>query len=193
MKSGNFAFRLVCGVAIAFAFSLGAQTADAQTAEGFSTQQFNPNPTQSLNLFNVASARILGNAQWGMGLLADYADDPLVTNADGDTLGIVHSQLVLNAVASVGLGDRLEVGIAVPGVLYQDGENIPGLVDGSEAGAGLGDPRFALKVLVFNNDSADSPGGAGLAILVDTFIPLGDPNAFQGDNGIRVHPRLAFD
>lgn len=193
MKPGNPALRLLCGLVAVCAFTLGANSAEAQSTDGFSTLQFNPSPTQSLNLFNVASARILGNAQWGVGLLADYADDPLLTASGGDRVGIVHSQLVLNPMASIGLGDRLEVGVAVPIVVYQSGENVPGFVDGSQAGAGLGDPRFALKVLLFNNDTSDSPGGAGLALLVDTFIPLGDPDAFQGDDGIRVHPRVAFD
>ena len=162
--------------------------------DGFSTLQFTPNPAQSLNLFNVSSAQILDNAEWGVGALVNYADDPLVTAQGSATSSLVASQLTLDVLAAIGLGDRLEVGLGLPVVLYQSGDNVPLLgVDGSAAGAGIADPRLALKFQFFDNVTDDSPGGPALALLIDMFLPLGDAATFQGDDQIRVHPRLAFD
>jgi outer membrane protein OmpA-like peptidoglycan-associated protein len=193
VKLGNFTSRASSAAAGVLACALLA-TPSADAQDGFSTLQFTPNPAQSLNLFNVASAQIRGNAEWGLGTIMNYADDALVTSQGSTTSSLVASQLTLDVLAAIGLGDRLEVGVGLPVVLFQSGDNIPLLgVDGSAAGAGIADPRLALKVLLLNNDTAEEPGGPALALVLDTFFPLGDPRSFQGDDGVRVHPRLAFD
>ena len=193
MKPGNFASRVSFAAAGALACAaLAVPSAHAQ--DGFSTLQFAPNPAQSLNLFNVSTAEIFGNAEWGVGAMFNYADDPLVTAQGSSTSSLVASQLTLDVLAAIGLGDRLEVGIGLPVVLMQSGDNVPLLgVDGSAAGAGIADPRLALKVQFLDQSTDESPGGVGLALALDTYFPLGDAATFQGDDGVRVHPRLAFD
>ena len=194
MKPGNFAFRSPFAIASGLALTALLSPSFAGAQDGFSTLQFTPNPAQSLNLFNVSTGQILGNAEWGVGGMLNYADDPLVTSQGSETLSLVGSQLTLDVLAAVGLGDRLEVGVALPVVLMQSGDSVPLLgVDGSAAGAGIADPRLALKVQLFSQATDDNPSGASLAFLLDTYIPVGDVDSFQGDDGVRVHPRVAFD
>ena len=194
MISGIFASRAPLSIAGGLALAVLVSTSWANAQDSFSTLQFTPNPAQSLNLFNVSSAQILGNAEWGVGGMLNYADDPLMTTQGSNTLSIVGSQLTLDVLAAVGLGGRLEVGGALPVVFLQSGENVPLLgVDGSDAGVGLADPRLALKVQFFTQATNEDPSGASLAFLLDTYLPLGDPDTFRGDDGTRVHPRIALD
>ena len=183
--------RLVLCVGLVLGLSAG--TASAQ--DGFDVQQFNPEPSQTTNLFGVSQARILQDGQWELGLTMNYGAHPLViTNDDGDRLeSIVSGQFVGNVLGAIGIADRLELGIDIPLILLQTGDELelaPEL-DASDAGFGLGDIRFVPRLLMLDTD-LDGAGSVALAFIIDTQLPTGSSDVYQGGE-FRVEPYFAFD
>ncbi len=114
---------------------------------------------------------------------------------DDVTQDIVGGQLTADVTGAFGIADRLELGVGVPIILLQSGDEIthPSVPDASQAGAGLGDVRFTPTVLLFDANTDDSPGGPALSLAVHAWFPTGDSAFFQADSGVRIEPRLALD
>ncbi len=184
--------RLAFGLAT-IALTLCAPT--ATQAQGFSTLGFAPNTSQEGGVFSVSSAQVLNAGDWAVGAMFDYADDPLVLYFEGEPFrDLVADQLTANLTFAIGITDFFELGLALPVVLHQQGDASEFLgVDASEAGAGIADPRLQAKLQFFNSNTDSSPGGIALGLLIDAYIPAGNPDLFRGDDGPRVHPRLALD
>lgn len=85
-------------------------------AKGFAVQQFNPAANQADNGFVLQSARTLTQGAWHIGALTNYADDPLILrNSSGDRVrNIISRQLVSDLHFSLGIIDRLELGVVLP-------------------------------------------------------------------------------
>jgi len=169
----------------------------ATQAQGrFDVQQMNPMPSQYTNYFSLASGAVLERGQWELHVMGNYADDPLILrNADGERLqSIVSGQMVVNLTGAFGIADIMDVGFDVPLITLQDGEDIGRIpADISEAGFGLGDIRLVPKFQLYNShDADDSPGGAAIAFLLNTYLPTGDSDNLQGEN-FRIEPRFVFD
>jgi len=165
-------------------------------AQGFDVQQFRPAASQSTNAFTVHTAEILTGGAWELGLMLNYADDPLVVReADsGDRIGaIVSSQLALDILGAVGIGRYFEIGVDVPLLLLQRGEEVAEVrgADGDQGGFGLGSIRVIPTVSFFDH-GRDGDGGPALALVADVLLPTGDDQQWQGE-AIRVNPQLAFD
>ncbi len=192
-----------------FAISLVASTASAQDGT-FELQQLNPAPSQTTGYFNLSSARGLRGGQYEVGLLLNYADDPLVLYAeDGDgDLGdrarsIVSGQLLANIHGGIGLlpvddneWARLEIGVDIPIIIFQDGDAPVeglGLPDATDAGFGVGDIRLVPKLTFLNTAVRNENSGIALGLLVDLLFPAGRDENYQGDGEFRIEPRLLFD
>jgi outer membrane protein OmpA-like peptidoglycan-associated protein len=169
------------------------QLASAQT---FDVQHFKPAPNQQDNYFSLESVRQLAPGQWEAGLLVNYANDPLVlTNGSGDRVrSIVSDQLTGNVLAAIGILKPWELGVDVPIILMQKGEEGTqgGTADISNAGLGVGDVHLVSRFALFQADRPDSPGGAALGLAVAAFLPTGNKNDLQGE-GFRLEPRLVLD
>ncbi len=184
--------RFVQSAVVCVALVVGASASFAQT---FDVQQFRPAPSQQTNYFGLHSARILGPGEFEIGLVTNYADDPLVVSEDGERVGaIVSRQLVADLLGAVGIVDWLELGIDVPIVLLQEGDAIDGIVaaDGDQGGAGVGSIRLIPTLALVDLDTADSPGGPALSLTTDVLLPTGREEDWQGE-GVRVAPQLVLD
>ena len=170
------------------AFGVAAVPTDGR-AQGFDAQQFNPAVARTTGYLSTAGGAVLPDRTWEVGLMLHYADDPLVlVDDDGDRLGsVIHSQLGADLVASIGLLDRLQFGVALPFVLAQSGDD--GLPVDAPSGGGVGNLRLVPQVLLV---SAGEDPGIDLSLLVDLALPTGDDAAFQGEP-FRAEPKLALD
>jgi large repetitive protein len=165
-------------------------------AQGFDVARFKPVPNQQDNYFTLHSTHTLPAWRWEAGLVLDYANDPLVlVDRRGDRrVSLVGDQLTANVLGAIGLTDSLEVGLALPVLLAQDGEsfnqvNVP---DATGAGFGVGDLRLVGKLVVLQQDTPQDPGGFGLAFALDLQLPTGDDANFQGE-GFGLFPRAIVD
>ena len=95
---------------------------------------------------------------------------------------------------AVGIADRLELGIDIPLILVQSGDDLDNVAPDLEQNGsfGIGDIRFIPRVALFNMDTVENPGGPALTLVVPVFIPTGSSEDYQGGE-FRVEPRLAFD
>ncbi len=162
-----------------------APSADAQSFEGFDVQNFHPQPSQRNSFFNTATGRVMPRGTWEFGLYLNYADDLFVVeDADGDRVGnVVHGQTRLNLLGSFTVTDWLELGIDVPLVLQQSGDD-----PFDEAGFGIGDLRLVPKVQLYGQGTR----GLAVAALLDLRLPTGNRDDFQGGE-FRFEPRAAVD
>jgi outer membrane protein OmpA-like peptidoglycan-associated protein len=176
------------------ATALLAGSASASAQDGFDVQSFNLAPAMSVNYLNLQQARTLRAGQYELGLMFNYANDPLVfEDGNGDRQAkLVRNLLSGHLMAGVGIADRLELAVDIGLTMLQDSD-VPdgsGLFDGG-AGFGIGDIRVIPKVLLFGPPHGRDSGPA-LALSIDTYLPTGDQDTLQG-GGFRVEPRLAFD
>lgn len=186
MRSGLRA----CG----WAFVLATLAGPAAAQEGFSVELFEPLPAQGHAVLGVSTSRVLGHGQLSVGLFGHYQDDPLTASSidDRDTVvaRLVDSRWTLEASVAFGLFDAFELGVVMPLVLSQSGDDLApiGRPGESVEGFAVGDLRVVPKVTFLGGDQ-----GFGVHLLVPVVIPTGDAAAFTSDGAVRVRPTLGLD
>ena len=93
-----------------------------------------------------------GEYWWNLGVFMHYQLNPLVVRNTGSNTDIinelVHNQVQLNILGAIRVVDWFSVGLDVPVVLFQDGDEVPAIGLDEPDTAGLGDirllPRFRL-------------------------------------------------
>ena len=182
-------------IAAVVALPLGVTTVRAAEPR-LDIQRFKPAPSFFDDYLTGASARTHGTGGFTLGVMLDYADDPLVVaGTDDERLGaIVGDQLTASIAGAVGLTDRLDLGLVVPFILRQEGDLIRRLpdADAPTAGAGFGDVRLIPKLRLLGDTSDGRARGLWLAVLVDVSLPTGDREDYQGD-GWRARPAAAAE
>jgi outer membrane protein OmpA-like peptidoglycan-associated protein len=192
---GLFALRRRRRMLVTLVASLALVGLAGTTASAFELQQMRPAPARSVDYFGVQSARILGAGDFGVHLLFNYADDPLVVrDPSGDEIGaIVGSQGVAHLTGAVGIANRLEIGIDVPLIVLQTGGQVDPFAEADGNGSfGIGNIRLVPSLLFFDTSEEGEKTGVALGLTLDLSLPTGDNASFQGE-GFGVHPVVAFD
>ena len=147
-------------------------------------QNFRP-ATGTWNGINVDGARVAEHLEFVPSLYLSYANKPLVERNDDDEIVrmLVEHMGTLNVMGTLGLWNRLEIGLDIP-VHYVDGE----VVDG---GATIGDIRVIPKVRLFGLD--DRSPKVGLALVMPVSLPTGDNTKFIGADQLTLDPKLVFE
>ncbi len=124
-----------------------------------------------------------GHLQWNAGFWASYASHPLeLETADDHTVAVpVRNQVSVDYVAGLGLGDRLALGVVLPTVVYQNGDDVRALVPGSERlpHAALGDLALTAKATVIPSRAL---GGFALAALARVNLPTGSAASYVSES-----------
>ena len=136
------------GVAALMAFvvisGVGASTI-AQTA--IPVQTFEPSPFKQ-DLFTAGKGYTLGQWNWDVGVMFDYQNSPLVLRYDDDIVKrIVEHQFTAHVFGAVGFTNWLDLGIVLPVILYQGGEDAPGMA--APGAVGVGDLRIVPRVRLY--------------------------------------------
>ena len=190
---------LGAGVCAALAISIALlATSTVWAQDGFDVQLFQPMPSQQTNYLNLASGRVMTHLDFEAGFLVNYAEGTLVlTNAGEPLVAVVDQQMMLDVHGAIGLFDWLQLGFVVPVALLQDGEHTGPIRGAPNAGAGIGDIRFVPHIRLTSTEyrggiTKEGPAGITAGFLVNTWIPIGSSDDFQGE-GFRIEPRLALD
>jgi outer membrane protein OmpA-like peptidoglycan-associated protein len=161
-------------------------------AQAIDAALFHPTPTAN-GFFSVDGAFPVRHLGGTGGVYADYAHDPLVLRRPDGTIApggaLVENQLGLDVVASFGLVDRLELGIDLPLIPYANGQ---GALDGTASGAGLGDLRVDLKVLLLGR-TVGAGHRIGLTLIAGGSVPTSSGDHFLGQDGYTGRPRLVLE
>ncbi len=137
------------------------------------------------NIFMLEGADSLEHLQVTGGLLVDYASQPLVLKFGDTSKAIVDQQLAAHVLVGFGLFDRLQLDLALPIYLVNDGR-----FEGEDIrGATVGDLNFRAKYGFLSSMT----GPVGLGLGVEVGVPTGDSKAFVGAGSVTVTPRLLVD
>ena len=184
-------------MACALALGLATTSAVAQDAR-FDVQLFRPSGAPQ-DLVMVGQSRPLANMSASGGFFFNFSLDPLIlVNKEGDetrkVLSLVGNRLQLDAMATVGLWDWAEVGVDIPLVLAQGGDNLEAIgTEGPVQGYVLGDLRLMTKVAVPGLRRKGEDSGLGAAITFGLSVPTGDQDAFASDGEMTYSPGLLID
>jgi OmpA-OmpF porin, OOP family len=150
---------------------------------GFDGQRYRP-AAGAAGGFVVERAVVARHLGFGLGLIANYSDDPVV---ERDGLGNILSRpldqaLTLNLLASLGLGNWFELAADLPLHAIYTGDPVGALA----ASPGIGDLRLVPKA------AWTMRGGVNFAIgaAVPVTLPTGNPGALRGNGSVTVHPEL---
>jgi outer membrane protein OmpA-like peptidoglycan-associated protein len=169
-------------------WSLLVGSAAAQE-QGFALNRFEPAEAGS-DWFGGDSLDLRGNGRPAIGLVLDYAHEPLVLySADGDRFAaLIESQLHAHLGLSLVAWDRVRFGASVPVVLYQAGEpgTVPGRAIEYASDTTLGDVRLGADLRLLG----EYREAFSLALGVHVHLPTGTRAAYAGDEAVRLVPRL---
>lgn len=175
-----------------------AQVADPANATSFQVEQFEPLPSQGYNILNISKTDVMPHLRPSAGVFMHYVDDPLqiipATTRDIDSGGqrLVSRQLKAELLAGLGLFNFAEIGLALPFIPLQSGDDLGsfGLPGQRVDGFALGDLRLIPKVQLLNPDKA---AGIGIGLMLPMYLPIGDDESFNSDGKFRIEPRLNVD
>jgi len=148
--------------------------------------------------FRIAPTQPVPHGSVGFGLVASYISRPVglrVASPDpeGTTIWSVDNSLLATYLMAIGLGDRVQLDLAAPVVIYQDGSGVAD-VEGSGQllpRSAVGDPRFGVNVTVVPR--ARRADGPALAGRFDLSLPVGDPSAFVTSGAAEYLPGVTYD
>ncbi len=166
-----------------------AGAAQAQTVinTGVDAQQLEAGPGQR-DILGVTGSGVGPHLGWRAGVLAHLSSRPLTLRRGGTSTRLLDKQLTLDIFGSLGLLERLEIGVALPVTPYQTGDVHPAFpLDTGESleGAGLGDLRATLKVALFGHEE-----GFRLSLSGEFRLPTGDTGLDMSDGALVATPLL---
>lgn len=132
-------------------------------------------------------------------MLGSYGRKPLTLerNDTQSELGSLTGSVgTVSFMGAIGLGSRVDVGVALPlhrmGEASSFGAGVPSSVNAmrvTSSTVALGDLRVVPRVSLL---SRDREAGFGLALLAQVYFPTGQDNVYAGE-AFRVEPRVALD
>ena len=174
-------------VATVVGIALASATAHAQAPANLSVQQFSPAPGGELNYMHVEGSHTLGHLRPSLGMALNHAYQPLVLANDttGEVINLLEHQTQIDLVGAIGLGDKVQLGVALPVTVHQTAGQDP--LREVQATA-MGDVRFIPKVNLLNSGK-----GVQLALAGAVSLPTGDSEELQGEDGPTVEPRAILE
>ena len=131
-------------------------------AQNFELEQLTP-PTDGEGGLGSDRARSLAHLDWEIGLLTGYSEVPLRQEIGGAERVLVAQQISNQVVASLGLWDRVTLGLSLP-LLIRDADLDGGGPAPPLAGDQLGDLRVRGKIVLSDQRSS----ALGFALLLDS-------------------------
>lgn len=184
-------------VAVAAALALAAQAATAQVTQ-FNLERLTLDPSARGSLV-LGSGETLPAEGFRLSLGLHYENSPLVRTRDGDLRGaglfedrrdtgsVIYGRTTLHALVAFGLTDRVEVGLQVPIVIDQYGDNLTAFGFNQPQASGVASPTLGLRLGLLKQDGAK---GVSAAIALDAQTGWGKLNTYNGDEGYQLRPRI---
>ncbi len=181
---------VVSGVLAISAASSPARAADCEPPSGLSTcidaDNLWPRPGGG-PLFSIGSASTAPEGTASFGLVLSYLSRPVglrvaSPDPDGTVIYALDNMLDATFLWSLGLTDRLEIALAAPVTLFQDGAGLSDVVgtDAELPRSVLRDPRLGVSFAILPRPRVGSPDGLALTARFDVGIPTGDEASFAG-------------
>ncbi len=152
-------------------------------------ENYKPSPFANDRL-SLIGGEMMESLSFGMGLFLDYERNPvIITNTVTDRVmrTVVGNHLTADLTLSLGLFEWVDLALAVPTVMFQDGDgwnDADGLPTGS-----LGDIRFAARIRLHRTEKRLF----SLALVPAFTFPTGQSlHDLSGANGMTFSPTIAM-
>ena len=171
------------GVVAVLVVSTAAQAQPATDAFGIERFRL---AMDRAGVLDVESAEVAGHLSVSASAFVGFAHDPLVVyDQDMNAVdALVDRRLTTGLGGSLGLWNRLELGVALDVVGYQRGTDDSPTMKALPA-AGLGDVRVATKVALVRGDRMQ------LALVPALVVPLGSASGYLREAGVTFVPAVA--
>ena len=176
------------GLPAVVALIVTSHVASAQVA-GFDIERLDLNPGASASLVN-GTGDVMRKGSWRASLLVHYEHDPLVLYRldTNERLGaVIGSRLSAHLTGAWAPLDWIEVGIQLPIVLWQGGNDLSAWNIAKPATTAVGTPWLTGR-FAFLREHAGAP--LDLALQVGLGLPFGTAAAFSNTTPIAFAPRL---
>jgi OOP family OmpA-OmpF porin len=138
--------------------------------------------------------------EWNTGLRLNWAYRPIeLTTSGSDEVVPIEHQVTADFVFGIGIARRVLLGLDLPYVLAQTGDDVtdPGLRDALAGSTGaplvaLGDLGLSAKIVVMPPDEPEF-GGFGIAAIQRFSLPTGDEGGWIGEGSSTSESRLLFE
>ncbi|MEM6929851.1 MAG: OmpA family protein [Myxococcota bacterium] len=154
-------------------------------AQGFDGQRHTP-PAGAAGGLAVERGTI--PAAGSVAVFASFAWSPVVFERNGEIEARPLQRLgVIDVMGSIGVVDRLELGLSVPVAPLYRGDAFSRPTYSFTAGPGIGDLRIVPKLAVLGHTGED---GVRLGLAVPVRLPTGDETALRGAGEAAIEPTL---
>ena len=147
-------------------------------------------PTHPEGLTRLEPTTTPDSKEWNVGAFTTFAYRPVVADKTSTSpeYDAVRTQLAIDWVGSIGLGEGIAFGLVVPTILLQDGERPPASVGGSPPPSpALGNAALDARATIVGHQAA---AGFGLALAARVALPTGTPHAYVAEDRVRTDFRL---
>ncbi|PTL79479.1 thrombospondin type 3 repeat-containing protein [Vitiosangium sp. GDMCC 1.1324] len=173
--------------AIATLLFASAALAQPEGVPGFELERLELNPDGKGSLV-MGTGELLPAGGFRLSLLGHYEKDPLVLYADGNRVGaLVGDRVTAHLLMAWAPLRWLELGLQVPLVVWQRGDDLSAQGLGAPAGTGLGTPSAHVRVGLASQ-WREAP--VDLAVELGVGIPVGSEDALARDSTFRFSPKV---
>ena len=134
---------------------------------------------------SVGSPTTAPSGKASIGLIASYLSQPVGARVaspdpDGTILPLIDNMVNVTFVGSFGITDRLELAVAAPVTLYQDGSGLGSILGNEEElrRSTMRDTRFGAAFSVIPRPRAGNQNGFSLTGRFEFAVPIGESTAF---------------
>jgi hypothetical protein len=153
----------------------------------FNLERLDLNPSAADTL-SVSGGALLPVDTWRVALALDYEKDPLYLYNAGTKLGaVVSERLTANVLAAWAPLKRLELGLVLPVVAYQKGDDLSAEGVQAPTTTAVSSPLLGARLGIQEQRLGDS---LDLAAQVQLGFPLGQPASLSNDRTLTVYPKL---
>ncbi len=165
----------------------GAASAQPAALPAFELERLELNPSAAGSLV-LGTGELLPAGSWRVNVAGHYEHDPLVLYRNDEPVGsVVGSRLTAHLVAAYAVTGRVELGLQLPLVLMQQGEDLTAQGVAEVSGGGLSTPVVSARVGLLSQLQG---GPVDLAVELGAGLPVGSEGALARESGVRIAPRI---
>nr|WP_233261852.1 OmpA family protein [Vitiosangium sp. GDMCC 1.1324] len=178
------AVRLSAAVSLLLASSALAQPTGLP---GFELERLELNPNGRGSLL-MGTGELLPKGGFRVSLAGQYENDPLVMYRDGNRLGsVVSDRVTAHLLAAWAPMHWLELGVQLPLVAWQRGDDLSAQGVGAPAGTGLSTPSAHVRLGLLAQ-RREAP--VDLALELGVGLPVGSVDTLSRDGLVRITPKV---
>ena len=177
--------------AVVFAASVFASMALAQTqpVPNFELERLTLNPAARASLW-ASTGDVLLPQDFRVALSGHYEHNPLILRTATERVGnVVSSRVTGHLVGAYGILPWLEVGLQVPVVFFQAGEDLTANGVAKPTSFALGTPWLQARFGLLQENKGDA---LDLALHLGIGFPFGGPTALTSDKFVSLDPRVGL-